>query len=147
MIKDEERQKIIRENGVLYANYISQGVAAEYVDKYDILYYDELTAAGLHALLKKKYADPDERQNSAPDIATIFRFLQEHPNFTCHGYIVTPKRSDCRVSVEGVEGVNCSPEDISDFALTFRRADEFRITTGDDDYPECDGIRCYCWYD
>ena len=104
---------------------------------YDIKYYEGLTAAGLDTLIKEGFADEDEQQNSCPCIRAIYKFIHEHPHFTAHGYIVTPRRADYRVSIEGVTGEECNAEDIHDFVEMFRRADDFII----------EGGHCHCWFD
>ena len=128
---DARRQAIIKECG----GTIKDGWSNR--DGYDILYYDGLTAAGLDTLIKEGFADEDEQQNSCPCIRDINKFIHEHPNFTAHGYIITPRRADYRVSIEGVDGRECNSTDVEDFTQMFRGADDFTIF----------GCHCYCWFD
>lgn len=107
-------------------------------NEYDILKYYGLTAEALDTLIEEHFADENERQNSAPTIGTIRKFLHAHPSFTAHGYIVTPNREDYRVSIEGVESDKSTPEEIKAFTKIFHRADDF-VIGGDGS--------CYCWYD
>ena len=82
--------------------------------------------------------DPTDRQNSAPCVKDIVEFLRAHPNFRAHGYAVSPKREDYRVSFEGVScNKNYTLEDVWDFFDLFTYPDELRI--------DKDGI--YCWFD
>jgi hypothetical protein len=77
--------------------------------------------------------------NSCDGVSDSFLpFLRRHPNFTAHGYSVLPEREDVRVSIEGVEqDTELTKEEIIDFAVTFRDADEMILDT---DYARC-------WYD
>lgn len=129
---DARRQEIITEHG---GNIMTKYVSED--GRYDILPYDNLTGDALDTLIKEGFADEDEQQNSCPCIREINAFLHAHPNFTAHGYIVTPERSDYRVSIEGVSGTECCLEDTEDFIRLFRRADDFTIN----------GDECYCWFD
>ena len=65
MIDDKERQSIIREHGLILESYLEGIAAKDYIEKYDLLYFDELTETGLHTLLVKKYADLAEVVRSA----------------------------------------------------------------------------------
>ena len=137
---DRARQAIIRAHGDICVP-LSHKVAGEYIEDYDILHIVNLTCEGLEELLNRKFAEPEERQNECPSIDTIYDFLQSHPNFTAHGYIVTPKRDDYRVSLEGVEGSGCTSQDVADFARLFHWADDFIVE------PDESGQHCYCWFD
>lgn len=64
--------------------------------------------SGIHLPTLKKlidlgYADPQETQNDSPTIQEFLEFMSVYPNVTVHGYVVSPYREDCRVSVEGIE--------------------------------------------
>lgn len=106
-------------------------------DKYDIFSFSKLDAVTLETLIQLKFADPDEYQNEAPAIGDILAFLKANPDFTAHGYAVTPERDDYRVSIEGVEGHTMDERQISEFVKMFRNADDFRFELGDQ----------YAWYD
>jgi hypothetical protein len=64
--------------------------------------FDELDAAGLALLLDEKFIDPHDRQNAAPSVWEIFRFLCAHPNVRAAGYVVDVKRADYRTSIEAI---------------------------------------------
>jgi len=142
---DEERQKIIKTYGVLFdrASLRNPAPAEGFIKDYDLLYYAGLTASGLELLIEKGFADPEERQNSAPSIKEFLEFLKAHPRFGAHGYIVTPERGDYRVSVEGVSATGCDAKDIVAFTNEYSHADEFSI----DECEDGEGFSCRCWYD
>ena len=99
--------------------------------------FEGLDVETLKWLLEHNFADPDETQNDSPTIEEFLDFMERHPEFTAHGYAVTDKRDDYRISIEGVE-TNETPADretIFDFMGWFRFADELQL-----DPP-------YCWYD
>ena len=104
-----------------------------------IRHFIGLTYNKWERLLDLRVADPEERQNCAPTCGEIMEFIREHPNFTAHGYTVSPNRDDYRVSIEGVF---CDPgfttKDLIDTVNLFAGADEF-------DVSEEDGI--YVWFD
>lgn len=99
-------------------------------EAYDIFRFDGVTADTLQKLVDLKYADPDEYQNEAPPIGEILEFLKENPDFTAHGYAVTARRDDYRISLEGVEGNSRDFDQISRFMNMFRFADEFETGIG-----------------
>ena len=99
--------------------------------------YQDLDVEQLMTLIEEKFAEPEEAQNEAPTIQEIYDFMSLHTDFVAHGYIVSPNRSDYRVSIEGVR-LDRKPtqEELQDFTTLFRHADEFDI-----------GDTCYCWFD
>lgn len=100
--------------------------------------FEGVSYADCQELLNLTVIDPKGRQNNAPTAEEIVGFLKDHPGFTAHGYAVSPKRDDYRVSFEGVEcGEGYDLQDVWDFFDVFPYPDEYSVT------PE--GI-C-CWYD
>ena len=100
--------------------------------------FRELSKEDYDGLLSLGVIDPMDRQNDAPPINEIMAFIEEHPNFYAHGYAVSPKRDDYRVSLEGVEcDGEYSLEDVIDFFRVFRYPDEYDVMDG----------KIYCWYD
>ena len=101
--------------------------------------FDSLDVQTASKLLNNGFVDPDENQNGSPTASEIIDFCLEYPdNWTIHGYAVSPKRDDCRVTFEGVaSNAELSIEEITDFVTLFRFADEFSI--GDNG--------AWCWYD
>ena len=106
-------------------------------NRYDILYFDGLKAETLEKLIEMGFADPQDSQNNAPNIATILEFLKRNPSFTAHGYAVTPHRSDYRISLEGVEANFADDSEVAEFIELFRHADDFKSAA---DYQ-------YAWFD
>lgn len=102
-----------------------------------IQHFQGLTLDALTSLFNEYHIDPDDVQNFAPSAGEIYDFVVRHPNFTVHGYAVSPTREDYRVSIEGVECHNPTHEDRVDFLEMFRDADELS--------NRVDYLRC--WYD
>jgi hypothetical protein len=97
----------------------------------DITRFDEVDCATLEKLLRERWADPRDRQNLAPSIAEIFRFMKRWPEVRAYGYAVSSQRDDYRVSLEGIF---VTPGDVSDqlrseFVEFAKDADE--LTTDD----------------
>ena len=140
-LDDERRQAIIREcGGVIEGGWCGQlNDKGVFVD-YDVVDFHGLTAKGMATLISEGFADPEDAQNSAPTFKEIMDFVEVHPDFTAHGYIVTPERDDYRVTVEGVEGWTDDCEEERAFAKMFRCADEYECDERGDGY-------CRAWYD
>ncbi|RAO17621.1 hypothetical protein MED15_02962 [Micromonospora noduli] len=64
--------------------------------------FDELDAGGLAQLLESRFVDPYDRQNAAPPVWQIFRFLCAHPEVRAAGYVVSTDREDYRTSIESI---------------------------------------------
>ena len=97
-----------------------------------------LTLSQLNLLLEENFIDPEECQNSSPTTIEFKEFLDRYPECTLHGYIVTPERSDYRVTIEGLEYCGDVPRDmLVDFINEFRYSDNFI----------CDEDYLYCWFD
>ena len=103
-----------------------------------IRHFDAISYADCQELCKLDVLNPDGRQNCAPPAKEIMEFLRLHPNFRAHGYAVSPKRDDYRVSLEGVEcGPGYSLNDVWDLFRILKYPDEYSVTE--------DGI--LCWFD
>ncbi len=98
----------------------------------DITRFDEVDAATLEKLLRGRWADPRDRQNAAPSIAEVFRFMKRWPQVRACGYAVSSKRDDYRVSLEGVfvESGGVSRELRSEFLKLAEDADELTTDRG-----------------
>lgn len=106
--------------------------------RYDTKNFEGVTALQLRALLESNFSDEEDAQNDSPTYREFLEFMEAHPGVTAHGYIVTPDREDCRVSIEGIEYEGAyTMEWLKDFAFLCRHADEFKI----------DENGFYCWYD
>jgi len=90
-----------------------------------IHHFDNLTVDDLKLLVEEGFADPEDCQNSAPNIAEMIEYAEGHEGFTFDGYVVSPKRDDYRVSIEGLtyEG-ETTKQDVIDFANFASYADE-----------------------
>lgn len=95
--------------------------------KYDTRHYTNLDAETLEKMIELGFADPEDKQNEAPTIAEFLEWMKENPSYKAHGYVVTIKRDDYRLSVEGVDGCGKDLEEIQRFREMFQDADEFDI--------------------
>ena len=107
-----------------------------------IRYFSQLPLNVLEKLIQEKLVDM-EPWNSCDGVARLFLpFLRRNPSFTAHGYSLPADRSDCCVTIEGVEKErHITKAELFDFTRTFCGADE---VIADDD-PDCNYLRC--WYD
>lgn len=105
---------------------------------YDIKCFEDVTLKQLNLLLEEHFIEHDENQNGSPNTMVYKTFMEKYPNATVHGYIVTPRRGDYRVTIEGLSyNGEVSTQMLRDFIDTFGRADNF-ITESNN---------LYCWYD
>lgn len=91
----------------------------------------------LKKLIEKNFIRAAERQNEAPTTAQILAFMERYPEYTAHGYAVTSKRFDYRVTIEGVSKGNVADtvQELEDFTRLFGNADNFNTGIMD------------CWFD
>ena len=108
--------------------------------------FDALPVEDLETLVKEKFADLDEAQNEAPTIKEFLEFANRYKDFariTFDGYVVSPDRSDYRVSVDAItiypDAKNEGRRDmLAAAAMNFgKRADE----------ADFDGDCFYLWWD
>lgn len=107
--------------------------------------FDEISKEKVEELIDKEYLDPESRQNRSPraeDMLDFMRKAEEHAgvNVYAHGYMVSPERSDSRITLEGIKLVSNQklPRTLmSDFSEFFNMADQFELN------PKS----AYCWYD
>ena len=99
----------------------------------------------LEALFVKKFINPKDRQNASPTNKQFFEFMKKHDKYPliAHGYAVSPRRNDYRVSIEGLlMPERYVDEKIKRIFLTWTHV------TGEhkpDSYH--DGGDLYCWWD
>ena len=100
-------------------------------------HFGRLSLETLKELIKLEFADPEETQNCSPAIAEFVEFMENHPGYYAHGYVVSDKRSDYRVTVEGIaKDGPCDDQDELEAYVAFARfADEFDMNPP------------YCWWD
>lgn len=108
-----------------------------YEETYDVRYFNQLDAETLEKMIELGFADSKEKQNDAPTIAEFLKWMKENPSYKAHGYVVSVRRDDYRLSVEGVDGCGKTREEIISFSKMFHDADEFDV---DNDYQRA-------WYD
>lgn len=100
--------------------------------------FESLDLEQLNALIKNKFIDLEDAQNLSPTVADFLDFMKKYPAVKAHGYAVSHKRDDYRVSLEGLEfHGDVSKEMLMDFIYVCRLADEF---TAEDDH-------LYAWWD
>ena len=105
-----------------------------------IQYFDGLTAEILQVLIDEGFADSDEGFNNAPTTGEFLTFVKLNPEFVMHGYVVSPERSDYRVTIEGVKGtIDLRSDAFVEFVKMFREADEFTVDSNTG--------YCFAWYD
>lgn len=83
-------------------------------------------------LLKLKLIKPNDTQNASPTVKEFVKFVEKHPEITFHGYVIGPKRGDCRISIEGLEFITKTTISLElrlDFILFNRWADELECST------------------
>lgn len=108
-----------------------------------------LTLDKLGKLIEIGAADPDECQNRSPSIGdmaeAVERALVAQKDAAIYfiGYVIYPPRSDCRVSVEGVEAYNLSAQAVVELVKTFHSANEFEL----EDDEDGNGYYFRAWYD
>ncbi len=92
-------------------------------------HFNRLGIDRLRTLVDEEFIDLDECQNYSPSTGDFLEFMTIHPEFTAHGYAISPDRDDYRVTIEGIE----SDREIEDYAVLeefvdlCRFADEFCI--------------------
>lgn len=108
-----------------------------------IKHFAGLDASRFALLLAERFLAPDSRVNESPTAAEFLRFMQRWPAVHAHGYAVSRRREDYRVSIEGLEcDLRAVPEGAraqlcGEFELFCRHADEYEETPG----------RLYAWWD
>lgn len=98
-----------------------------------------ITAETLQDLVTKQFADPGDKQNLAPTLASFLSFMKENPGkFLAHGYAISPDRSDYRVSIEGLVSAGKVTPGLTDRFVEFCRCPAELIAEKD---------RLYAWWD
>lgn len=79
-------------------------------------------------LVNDKYLDPDEYQNNSPSVSELMELCSKYPQVKMEGYVVSPKRDDCRVSIDGLICRNDITEElITEFSNLCHDADDFYV--------------------
>jgi len=77
-----------------------------------IVKFEGLTLEKLEELLECGFAGPNDEHNLAPTTGQFIEFMRRYPQFTAHGFVTSPKREHCLVSIEGIELEGEYPEDV-----------------------------------
>lgn len=122
-------------------------------DKYKFggtYHFKDLSFEKLKKLIELRFADPEDAQNDAPTIKQFYDLVnnhfEQHPEITeyisFHGYVVSHRRDDYRVSIEGLYlnwfGVEID-EFVNEVISLCRHADEFDL--------DIVKKELYCWFD
>ena len=93
-----------------------------------VVRFDGLFVEDLNLLFEEGLIDPDDCQNESPAAAIFFDFMKLFPDVYAHGYVVSPFRSDSRVTIEGLafKG-NVSMDLRNAFVNLCREADDLRV--------------------
>lgn len=111
-------------------------------------YFKNLDLDTLKKLIDLNFIDLNGRQNLSPSVKQFLEFMEENPQTKAHGYSVSNKREDYRVTLEGVtiyktsvkgEDIveNISEELMNEFDTRFENADTLIISKD----------LLYCWWD
>ena len=125
------REQLIFGRNYIPANYKAGGMCR----------FDNLRFKMAKELMNRGFLSPEDKQNEAPTAQEFITFMKQHDpnNWILHGYAISPKREDVRVSIEGIESIDpLSDHDMVDFLRTFRDADSL-ITDSN--------LQVFCWYD
>lgn len=99
--------------------------------------FTKLSLEQLQQLRQNHFISPLARQNNSPSVQEFQDFMEKYDGYTAMGYVVTPQREDCRVTLDGLEKSTpiTDPVELSEFQQLFRCADEIVIN------------HTYVWYD
>ena len=99
--------------------------------------FSGMTYKTLKKLVEKGYADPEDNTNDSTTLGEYLEFMEEHPRFKAHGYIISNDREDRRITIEGLEAKNITIMEMVAFTDLDRMADEFEATQK----------HCWSWWD
>ena len=103
--------------------------------------FKNLSCRTAQELMERGYLPSEDKQNDAPTAQEFIDFMTAHnpDNWTLHGYSVSPKREDVRISIDGIGSIGpLADHDMVDFLRTFRTANVLNAE---------DGKPVSCWYD
>ena len=103
-----------------------------------VRWFEEIDVDTAKQLIKEGFLDPNDRQNDSPTAAKFIKFCEKYPQVKMHGYVVSPGRSDTRVTIEGLVCKKDINNDLrTDFEIEFSNADDL----------DCNTTSLYCWWD
>jgi hypothetical protein len=89
-------------------------------------HFEELDLKQLKELAENQFIDLEDAQNCSPTAGDFLEFMEKYPKVTAHGYVVSHKRNDYRVSLEGLSYKGRVNKELNkDFVYLCRHADEF----------------------
>jgi hypothetical protein len=98
----------------------------------DYVHIDQVSLLAIEHLMINKFIDPQATQNDSPSVQKFFDFARNYPleMITFHGYLIGPKRDDCRISIEGLlmGGPLLESKAREEFILFCRKADELEVS-------------------
>ena len=94
--------------------------------------FDKLTLETLNKLIENGFVNLLDSQNNAPNIRDFASFMEKFlaEDVTAHGYLISPERTDYRITIVGLEASSSNKDFINDFAVQFRKADELDCRDG-----------------
>lgn len=107
----------------------------------DISYFRHMSVETARQLITEGFLDPEERHGRAPCVADMLSFCEGDAGaqWYVHGFVVSSKRADSRVALEGIgSDAPLGSTQRARFSQAFQDAD-ILVT------EENEG--CYCWYD
>ena len=88
--------------------------------------WDVGTIDDLQALLRIRACEGDNRQNDSPSIDEFIEILTPFKDkVTLIGYVIYPPRNDARISVEGFEITDVTPDELLNLLEECGQPDEF----------------------
>lgn len=100
--------------------------------KYDVKRFDKLDLKQLNELVENNFIDLADCQNDSPSAGQFLALMKKYPEVSAHGYVVSPNRPDCRVTLEGLSFCGVVSDDLSrSFSLLCDDADELVIESNE----------------
>lgn len=81
----------------------------------------------MYTLACEGFIDLGMAQNFSPTISTFMLIMKNNPEMVVDGYVVSPRRSDVRVSVDGISG-KCNANDSK--LLKYHYPDDYSYKNG-----------------
>lgn len=142
-LKNKPKDPIYHKNGLLIdenLKFSSKGISILnryfcFTDSFEslysggIFYFSNLTADNLRFLVDAGFVNLEEsQQDDSPTIKEFLDFansVSEQCNVSFHGYAVSPKRSDYRITLRCIEMRNSTEGERMSFINKFKYADSF----------------------
>ena len=100
--------------------------------------FENLSIDKLKKLEELNFIELNEKQNDSPTVKEFIEFMEKYQDYLAMGYVVSIKRSDYRVSLDGIEKCSeaLSDKEKAEFTELFSSADEFE-----------NSAEMYAWFD